>query len=333
MKKMFFVWTLIASLLAISCTKETSTYNEGPLVGEIYVTAYAGVVSVFVETTGQWRVNTEADWLTLDVEGGLGRGAFTASYSSNESDILAVKSSRKAVVVISSDETQTEYSFAIVQQGFYGEHELEGVQPDQEMTIEFALPDFVKKSFVLCSRDGIEGTDEKFETWLKSFDAAVVGEEVIGALPGVEIKGADFLSLTPDQEYAAFENLVETTYNSDNKSHYDWIIAGQFYHLSMMQAGYPSAPDWYPSNGRVDVFDADRYAWKNNLYDCLWLSERDYVITYTGQSPYSEESAGSWQADYVYLSKGLLAKVYSVEILEKPVESMEHAPICVTFNF
>ena len=334
MKKMMFVWMLVASLSAVSCDKEETPYKKGPKVGEIYVTAEAGRVSVFVETTGQWRVASDADWLSLDVEGGLGKGSFTASWSSNESDILDVKTSRKAAVTISSDSRKIDYEFTIIQQGFYAEHELSGTGTSSDISVEFESPEAEKRTFVLCSRDGIEAEDiQTFEDWLQSFDAAVVGTEVVGNLSGVQMSGADFKTLSPAEEYDAFINLIEETYNADNSSDNDWIIAGQFYHLSMMQAGYPSAPQWYPLSGRDQKFDADRYAWRNNLYDCLWMSERDYVTTYTGPSSYNEGEEGSWQADYVYLSRGLLAKVYSVEILDKPVGSMEHDPICVTFNY
>jgi hypothetical protein len=99
MKKMIFILTLVAVLINVSCSKD-APYKAGPTVGEIYVTAEAGRLSVFVETTGQWRVTSGADWLSLDVEGGHGQGAFTVSYLSNESDILNVKASRKGVVTI-----------------------------------------------------------------------------------------------------------------------------------------------------------------------------------------------------------------------------------------
>ena len=324
---------LAASLSAVSCDKEGAPYKDGPTLGEIYVTAEAGMTSVFVETTGQWRVSSDADWVSLDVEGGLGKGSFTASWSSNESDILNVKTSRKATVTIASDERGINYKFTIVQQGFYPEHELSGTGSSEHITVEFETPEATKRTFVLCSRDGLSDEHaEAFEDWLESFDAAVVGAEVMGSLPGVQMRGADFKGLSENDEYDAFVNLIEGTFNSD-KSDNDWIIAGQFYHLSMMQAGYPSAPEWYPHSGRDQKFDADRYAWKNNLYDCLWMSERDYVTTYTGPAFYNEGEEGSWQADYVYLSRRLIAKVYNVEILDKPVESMEHAPICVTFNY
>jgi len=334
MKKIICIWALAASFVAISCDKEAAPYKEGPTVGEIYVTAEAGRMSVFVETTGQWRVYSDADWVSLDVEGGLGKGSFTASWSSNESDILDVRTSRKAEVTISSDDRKTDYGFVIIQQGFYAEHELSGTGTSTDISVEFESPEAEKRTFVLCSRDGVAAEDvQTFEGWLQSFDAVLVGSEVVGSLPGVEMKGADFKSLSQDEEYGAFVSLIEETYNSNNSADSDWIIAGQFYHLSMMQAGYPSAPHWYPANGRDRVFEADRYAWKNNLYDCLWMSERDYVTTYTGPVSYDDGEEGSWQADYVYLSRGLLAKVYSVEMLDKPVESMEHAPICVTFNY
>jgi hypothetical protein len=124
----------------------------------------------------------------------------------------------------------------------------------------------------------------------------------------------------------AFTGMVEDTYNAYN-SPSKWIIGGQMYHYSMMQSSYPATPSWYPTDVEDPDFDADRYAWNNNLYDCLWMSERNFVQTWTDQA-----DGKSYMADYVYVSRDVLASIYSVERLDK-VLGMEHNPIKITLKY
>jgi hypothetical protein len=95
----------------------------------------------------------------------------------------------------------------------------------------------------------------------------------------------------------------------------------------MMQSSYPATPSWYPTDVEDPDFDADRYAWNNNLYDCLWMSERNFVQTWTDQA-----DGKSYMADYVYVSRDVLASIYSVERLDK-VLGMEHNPIKITLKY
>ena len=103
------------------------------------------------------------------------------------------------------------------------------------------------------------------------------------------------------------------------------MIGGQLYHFSMMQTAYPATPSWYPSDIDASEFDSDRYAWNNNLYDCLWMSERDFVTTWTSET-------GSYMADYVYVSRDVLATISEVQRLD-PVYGMTHNPIKITLKY
>ena len=94
----------------------------------------------------------------------------------------------------------------------------------------------------------------------------------------------------------------------------------------MMQAAYASAPLWFPYDIDESAFDSDRYAWNNNLYDCLWMSERDYVNTWTSSE------GKSYMADYVYVSRDVLATISGVQKLDK-VHGMTHNPIKVTLKY
>ena len=79
MKKLLYI--LIVSVAAFSCSKpELDT-----VVGEVEVTAFAGRMTVSVETVGRWIVKEadNASWISFDVQGGVGKGAFTVSYEAN----------------------------------------------------------------------------------------------------------------------------------------------------------------------------------------------------------------------------------------------------------
>ena len=93
----------------------------------------------------------------------------------------------------------------------------------------------------------------------------------------------------------------------------------------MMQPAYPSTPSWYPADVEDPAFDSYRYAWNNNLYDCLWMSGRDFITTWSSADR-------SYMADYVYVSRDVLASVKEVKKLDK-VHGMTHNPILITIKY
>ena len=78
----------------------------------------------------------------------------------------------------------------------------------------------------------------------------------------------------------------------------------------MMQTSYQSTPDWYPADIEDPLFDADRYAWNNNLYDCLWMAERNFVETFVSEQ-------GANMADYIYVSRDVLQPYTLLKSLTK----------------
>ena len=76
-----YIYMLAALLAMTSCNKSGLEIKSGNVVGEINVTAASGSLSVSVETVGRWLVYEAdaADWVSLDVQGGVGKGAFTVS--------------------------------------------------------------------------------------------------------------------------------------------------------------------------------------------------------------------------------------------------------------
>ena len=110
---MFF---LSVCLLA-ACEAKLEQPGPGTGLGEIYLTAPAGSMSVSVELDGLWRVWAEEDWISLDVNGRDGYGAFTFSWSSNESDFSESRVTRLGHIVIQSIPDMRSDTLYIRQQG------------------------------------------------------------------------------------------------------------------------------------------------------------------------------------------------------------------------
>ena len=333
-----YIYVLIIAAAAISCGKSGLDIESGNVVGEIEVSASAGRISVSVETVGRWIVY-EADnvsWLSFDVQGGVGKGAFTASYQANLSSVVDAKSSRKARIVVTSEDYAKSDTLNIIQMGFYSDIRPSEVKQSEEIVLEYVTPETKTLTVVYCSAEGV--TDQTaLARWAEQFDVVACGNGFIRPAVGSEDKFAvctvgdvNFVSADLGQvfnegkEYEAFVDIIEETYNAQN-SPSKWVIGGQLYHFSMMQTAYPATPSWYPSDIDASEFDSDRYAWNNNLYDCLWMSERDFVTTWASK-------AGSYMADYVYVSRDVLATISQVQKLE-PVHGMTHNPVKITLKY
>ena len=332
MKKLLYI--LIVSVAAFSCSKpELDT-----VVGEVEVTAFAGRMTVSVETVGRWIVKEadNASWISFDVQGGVGKGAFTVSYEANMSSVIDVKSSRKARIVVMSEDYAKSYTLNLIQQGFYSDITPSVVTPSTEVVLEYVENTARELSIVYCSADGVSDVSV-LNDWADQFDIVACGNSFIK--PSVQSDGSyaqctlddicfvsTELSLYHEEGagYEAFKNNVDETYNAYN-SPSKWVIGGQLYHYSMMQVGYAKTPAWFPTDIENEEFDADRYAWNNNLYDCLWMATRDYISTWDNDS-------NSYMADYVYVSRDVLATICHVEKLEK-VHGMTHNPIKVTLKY
>ena len=333
-----YIYVLIIAAAAISCGKSGLDIESGNVVGEIEVSASAGQISVSVETVGRWIVYEadNASWLSFDVQGGVGKGAFTASYQANLSSVVDAKSSRKARIVVTSEDYAKSDTLNIIQMGFYSDIRPSEVKQSGEIVLEYVTPETRTLTIVYCSADGV--TDQAaLARWAEQFDVVACGNGFIIPAVGSEDKFAvctvgdvNFVSADLGQvfnegkEYEAFVDIIEETYNAQN-SPSKWVIGGQLYHFSMMQTAYPATPSWYPSDIDASEFDSDRYAWNNNLYDCLWMSERDFVATWTSET-------GSYMSDYVYVSRDVLATISEVQRLD-PVYGMTHNPIKITLKY
>ena len=330
---------LLVAVTALSCEKSGLEIKSGNVLGEIEVAATAGRLTVSVETVGRWIVYEadDAPWVSFDVQGGVGNGAFTVSYQDNMSSVIDAKSSRKARIVVTSEDYAKSDTLNIIQVGFYSDIRPSQVTPSPEIVLEYVTPETKTMTVVYCSAEGVTDQDA-LARWAEQFDVVACGNGFIRPAVGSEDKFAvctvgdvNFVSADLGQvfnegkEYEAFVDIIEKTYNAQN-SPSKWVIGGQLYHFSMMQTAYPATPSsWYPSDIDASEFDSDRYAWNNNLYDCLWMSERDFVTTWTSK-------AGSYMADYVYVSRDVLATISQVQKLE-PVHDMTHNPVKITLKY
>ena len=92
-----------------------------------------------------------------------------------------------------------------------------------------------------------------------------------------------------------------------------------------MQTDYQKTPEGYPQSTADPRLMSDIYAWQNNLYDCLWMYEQDYVQTWT------DDDGNSFCADYIYASVSVFTKVESVELID--VEGLTHKAIRLTLKY
>ena len=329
------------ALVVGACTKESSPIAPGLLIGEIRVGAQPGSVSVSVETTGRWKVCVDgtAGWVGTDVICGKDNGAFTLNYDSNTSDMSDIRPSRRARILLITEEQSRCDTLLLLQRGFGSNLPSCKVSDAPGVKIEFQVPALRTMEIAYCSAAGLEA-ESALAQWASSFDVVACGDHCLEPEAGTPIPGADASVITfgginfvaadfssSENKDAMFRELLEQTINTAGAGA-DWVVGGQFFHLSMMQSGYSKTPAWYPKDSSDAAFESDKYAWTNNMYDCLWLSEQNYISTWT-----DAESGHSYQADYAYVSRTILSKVVGVKLADKPVSAMEHRPIVLTLEY
>lgn len=320
----------MAAAIAVSCAQKTEiipAFQPGTAVAVCQVDAADGELSVLVETNGQWRLRSADSWITTDVPGGNGRGAFTLRYESNESDILNLRSGRVGRIAICLEESGRADTLLIAQSGFLSPEPSVQVTADPALKLEFENPSSTTVHLLVVASEG--ASEEAVETWALNYDADILVFDglVSGYVDGLNVLGCNFEGQTQEERLASFRDAVLASVGSALESGNDWVLCGPIYHYSAMQVGYPQTPSWYPADASGDAFAGDRYAWQNNLYDLLWMKTQGWVETYT------DADGRSWQADYVYVSATVLDKVVSVDLLPVPVTGMLHKPVSVVLKY
>ena len=364
-----YISILLAAALLASCSTKIQQPDPGVALGEIYLTAPAGSKTVAVDLDGLWRVSVMEDWLSLDVNGRDGKGAFTFSYSSNESDFSNVNPTRLGHIVIQSLNSMKADTLYVRQQGTPDGNEYESYE--NSGYIEFIDAALNRVVTVYADFDGV--TDAmSVRDWIEEVQADVVaavcpvslaeslseiypdqsvsyeGLIVVSASQPAEkvsqsdspasltVKAGDITYVVADfgrqlqntSRYIQMRNLLDAGYNAP-LSHGKWLVGGTFWYKSAMEAGYPLTPSWYPADPSDPEFDADRYAWKNNLLDCVWMVQRNYIPTYTDESDMSR----SWRPSYVYASSQAWNAVVSLDVLDVPIAGMKHKPFILTLKY
>ena len=339
---------ILTALMALACTVVPQEPSAGKKLGEIYVSAAPGSRSVLVKLDGLWRVRPCDGWLSTDVNGRSGRGAFTFHYASNESDLVSSKPVRRGAIVIESLAAGVADTLYVRQQGVPDGREYESVEVDSY--IEF-LSDQMSAVSVLyanlqdCDSLAVQG-------WISSAGADVnciiyasgpcisrqdgkalqqtgtitEPSAVFAETEGLNLALADF-GAVPAEDGSYYDMLVKLLSESYDKPDAEekWLVGGSFYYLSAMETGYPSTPEWYPENPASDVFAADRYAQAANLSDCVWMTARDFTPTWTS-------GGRSWRADYVYASNTVWNATVAVKLLDAPAGAA-HKAILVKIKF
>ncbi len=373
MKK--YISIFFTTLLMASCSTKIEQPDPGKSLGEIYLTAPAGSRTVAVDLDGLWRVCSLEEWISLDVNGREGHGAFTFSYTSNESDFAHVNPTRLGHIIVQSLATMKADTLYVRQQGTPDGKEY--ASRDESKYIEFVDADLTRTVVTYVDFDGAEDMTS-VTTWIDGSGSDVIAavcsqslaEYLAAAYPqkavrsgglvviasagapeivptmssssGLTAKVGDVTYVVADFEkvvnamdggtvdqirYRQIRRLLEDGYNAP-LSKGKWLIGGTFWYLSAMETGYPLTPDWYPTDPSASEFDADLYAWKNNLMDCVWMVKRDYTPTYT-----DDLDMKSWRPSYVYASADAWNAVVSLEVLDAPVAGMKHKPITMTLKY
>ena len=344
-------------LMAMSCQEKMAEYKSGQSLGEIVLEASESSVSVSVDYDCIWRVHTPADWISTDVEGRGGSSAFSFSVTSNESDMTESRAVRKAPLVLTRLDKYVSDTLWVIQRGIPDGKDY--VTNIKSSSIELQQEPLAVKTILYCNLQGLDASTA--EEWIRrrqedliaavwtneevaSFtcegrsitryeNLIVVGdvdetlpsnESLIVNVSGLNVQLADFTADESNNRFRQIVSLLDEGYNIPSSSAL-WLIGGSFYHLSSAEFGYPTTPQWYPSRLKDPAFDADTYAWTNNLIDCVWMTSKTFNPTYTGAN------GNSWRADYVYASKSAWNSITDVHLMED--KSLMHKPILIKIKY
>ena len=353
--------------LMSGCASRIIQPEAGTGLGEIYVTSEGGSRTVCADIQGLWRVRALEDWISLDVNGRNGSGAFTFTCASNESDFFSSNPTRLGHIIIQSIDEMKADTLYVRQQGLPDGNEYES-RVDSPL-LEYASVPLTRLKVAYANFNGLENFS-LLPGWMEREDfdilAAVCPDgtsDFLAAFPsrsqawetvafawkaslaeadnfrvtedgsslglfceGTRFVVADFGETAPGSRYSQLESLLDNGYNrvsGDDR----WVIGGSFWYCSVMEAGYPSTPAWYPSDPSSADFDADRYAWNNNLTDCVWMVSRDFCGTCTASD------GRVWRPDYIYASNRAWNAAVAVDILPAPSSLMNHKPFSLTIKY
>ena len=86
---------LFPLLLALACSDDEEITTSGRLLGIRTVPAEEGYLTVLVRADGEWRVHTDASWLTVQPDSHFGTNTFTLYYADNSSSLAHIRLNRQ----------------------------------------------------------------------------------------------------------------------------------------------------------------------------------------------------------------------------------------------
>lgn len=352
---------IISAFVALSCS---GTIYEQPSAGEnlgtLVVGRGSGKQSIYVNMTSEWQVRSLSSWISLDVSGRSSESAFTISYQSNESGLLADAVAREGQLLLINLSDFTADTLTVFQPGLADgtvyETQLKGNK------LELQYEEFIKLSVIYANLQGktfeegetiISSRSEDIKAIIWDVDCSkkyaeahpddcvnldnllIVGTagdfvktdnpaSIIANLDGINIQLADFASFDAEgrTSFNQMRNLLDSGFNSSGMGG-RWIIGGSFYYYSLMETGYDNTPQWYPRDVDSELFLSDRLVWESNLIDCIWMVSRMFNPTYS-------DGEKSWRADYVYTSREVWNGADAVSLIENP--ELQHSMISLTLN-
>lgn len=117
MKQKILIFSLVAALFAVGCTKIEVAQPQGSVIAEVEVTAEAGELPISVKTKGVWSATSLTDWLHVDEELKKDNFSISVAYDSNESTESRRNFCRVGRVVVATYDGFTSDTIVVKQRG------------------------------------------------------------------------------------------------------------------------------------------------------------------------------------------------------------------------
>lgn len=365
MKRIALILSLAA--LALSCNNGGDASKPGRKVGEIYVTAQSGAKSVLVELAGLWRVIPQENWMSVDVNGREGEGAFTVYYSSNESDFVNTNSTRRGAIVIRSLKSMVSDTLYIIQQGT--PDGIEYTSAPQDSYIEFEDVTLTRIKVLYANLKGASDPQEVSD-WIQSSDANVFclswDADFVSRLASILFeKSADvgyngnFIIVNRSDKPATSWSILEYPAAFMREidgvcyqiSEFDRAATALSQISSLLDGGYnqPYANSKWVIGGSFYYLSVMEMGYPGtpdwypaNPSDEVFLADTyaqtnnltDCIwMSHRQFNPTWSEDGKSWRADYIYASNKMWNAAVDARLLDATVSGASHKAVQLTVKY
>lgn len=366
MKKIGLLLAL-AALAAVSCTSGKDDYKAGRKVGEIYVTAQSGAKTVLVALDGLWRVIPQEAWMSTDVNGREGEGAFTVYYGSNESDFVQTNKTRRGAIVLRNLKSMVSDTLYIIQQGTPDGTEY--ASAPQDAYIEFIDTPLTKVQALYANIRGNANLEEVAgkinaspaqlfcliwdETLVEQFAAQYTGTWSSLVYDGdlLMVNKSELpegLAIIQQDPASISLDLDDITWQL---SDFDPEEASLPQLMSLLESGFnrPGAgAKWviggsfyylsvmeaaYPQTPSWYPSHPDDEAFLADIYAQTNNLTDCIWMSHRGYNPTFTSGDRSWRADYVYASNQVWNAAVDVRLLDAPVSGASHKAVSLTIKY